>query len=125
MPSKFITHKNPDLDAIGFVYSARKKFGRHLGFELIDAPSLQQLKNPEIIVGDVGLKSHPELGHQPSLNNFDHHYGSAERSATYLFNQVYPVLAEKLVHYIDEVDTAKSHKSEQNSLLKQPRTLIS
>ena len=117
MPSlKIITHKNPDLDAIGFVYSARKKFGQDVDFQLVDAPSLQQLENPEIIVGDVGLKSHPELGHRPSLNNFDHHYGSAERSATYLFNQVHHTLSEKLVEYIDEVDTSKSQESERNAL---------
>jgi len=59
---------------------------------------LQQLENPEVIVGDVGLKSHPELGYNPALNNFDHHYGSAERSALYLFNQVYHTLSEELVH---------------------------
>ena len=84
MPPKIITHKNPDLDAIGFVYSARKKFGYETTFDLVEAPTLQHLENPEIIVGDVGLNSHPELVYNPSLNNFDHHYSTAERSATYL-----------------------------------------
>ena len=77
---------------------------------------MEQLKNPEIIVGDVGLKSRPELGHNPPLNNFDHHYRAAEGSATYLFNQAYHTLSEKLVHYIDEIDTSKSHKAKRNSL---------
>jgi len=98
MAPKLITHKHPDLDAIGFVYSARKRFGQEVDFELVETPSLQQLENPEVIVGDVGLKSHPELGYNPALNNFDHHYGSAERSALYLFNQVYHTLSEELVH---------------------------
>lgn len=116
MPSKIITHKNPDLDAIGFVHSAKKKFSYDTGLELVDAPTLQHLENPEVIVGDVGLKSHPELGYNPALNNFDHHYSTAEESATYLFNRSYPVLSQKLVDYIDEVDTAKSKGSERNSL---------
>jgi hypothetical protein len=116
MFSKIITHKNPDLDAVGFVYSARKKLEHEFSFELVEVPSLQQLKDPEVIVGDVGLRSHPELGYNPSLNNFDHHYGSAENSATYLFNQVHHSMSEKLVDYIDEVDTAKSRVGERNSL---------
>ena len=116
MSLKIITHKNPDLDAIGFVYSARKKFGRDIGFELVNAPSLQQLKMPEIIVGDVGVDSHPELGYKPSLSNFDHHYGAAERSATYLFNRCHSVLSKRLVDYIDEVDTGESGGSERKSL---------
>jgi hypothetical protein len=77
---------------------------------------LQELENLEVIVGDVGLKSHPELGYMPALNNFDHHYSTAERSATYLFNHTYPVLSKELVDYIDEIDTAKSNERARNSL---------
>jgi hypothetical protein len=116
MSAKIITHKNPDLDAIGFVYSARKKFGYDTTFELVEAPTLHHLENPGVIVGDVGLKSHPELGYKPALNNFDHHYSTAERSATYLFNHTYPVLYKELVNYIDEIDTAKTTKRARNSL---------
>ena len=40
-----------------------------------------------VIVGDIGLPGCEEIGHSPTLNNFDHHYSLADRSATFLFNQ--------------------------------------
>jgi len=49
-----ITHSNPDLDAIGFVYSARKVFGSKVPVEC-RVPTRQELEDPTVIVGDIGL----------------------------------------------------------------------
>lgn len=101
-----VTHENPDLDAIGFVYSAKKKFDSNIQVEC-RRPSRMELKDPKVIVGDVGLPDCAELGYNPALNNFDHHFGCAKNSATFLFNQKYHVLREDIVSYIDDVDLGR------------------
>ena len=103
-PTLIITHRDPDLDAAGFVYSARKVFG-----EAVPAkcrfPTRTELDAPAVIVGDIGLVGAEDIGYSPTLNNFDHHHSQAERSATWLFNQAYHALREDIVAYIDAVDT--------------------
>ncbi len=100
-----LTHPTPDLDAIGFVYSARKVFGAGTPVAC-RTPTREELADPAIIVGDVGLPGCEAIGHSPALNNFDHHYSHADRSATYLFNQKYGALREDIVAYIDALDIA-------------------
>mgnify|MGYP001033915123 CR=1 FL=1 len=99
-----ITHKNPDLDAIGFVYSARKTFGFEVPVEC-RMPTREDLEDPAVIVGDIGLLGCEELGYSPDHNNFDHHYSYAERSAVFLFNGKFWALRDDVVEYIDAVDT--------------------
>lgn len=110
-----ITHENPDLDALGFVYSARKKFGFHVPVEC-RRPSRGELENPEVVVGDVGLPDCLELNYNPSLNNFDHHFGCAKNSATFLFNQEYNVLRRDIVSYIDDVDLGRRREEAEVNL---------
>jgi hypothetical protein len=98
-----ITHSNPDLDAIGFVYSARKVFGSKVPVEC-RVPTRQELEDPTVIVGDIGLPGCEDIGYSPTLNNFDHHYSHAGRSATFLFNDRYQGLRADIVEYIDAVD---------------------
>lgn len=57
-----------------------------------------------MIVGDIGLPGCEAIGHSPALNNFDHHYSYADRSATYLFSQKNGALRADIVAYIDAVD---------------------
>lgn len=99
-----ITHSNPDLDAVGFVYSARKVFGSAVPVECRE-PTRTELEDSAVIVGDTGLPGAEEIGYNPSLNNFDHHYSHAERSATQLFNDTYHAMRDEIVAYIDAVDT--------------------
>ena len=99
-----ITHRDPDLDAVGFVYSARKVFGLEVPVEC-RPPTPPEMRDPTVIVGDLGLPGYEDIGHSPALNNFDHHYSHIEdRSATWLFNQVYDALRQDIVEYIDAVD---------------------
>jgi nanoRNase/pAp phosphatase (c-di-AMP/oligoRNAs hydrolase) len=99
-----LTHKNPDLDAIGFAYSTRKVFGSAVPMKC-GTPTREDLEDPAVIVGDIGVLGCEELGHSPEHNNFDHHYSHAERSAVFLFNQKYRALRADIVEYIDAVDT--------------------
>jgi len=99
-----LTHTNPDLDAIGFVYSARKVFGAGPP-AACRTPTRGELEDPAVIVGDIGLPGCEAIGYSPALNNFDHHYAHAERSATWLFNETYRVLRDDIAAYIDAVDT--------------------
>jgi hypothetical protein len=109
-----ITHSDPDLDAVGFVYSAKKRFGQEVPVEY-RSPCKEEMEDPKVVVGDIGLPGHPELGYRPELNNFDHHYGCAKNSATFLFNLKYPVLRKDIVDYIDSVDLGgKRDKGEIN-----------
>ena len=98
-----LTHPTPDLDAIGFVYSARKVFGAGTPVAC-RTPTREELADPAVIVGDIGLPGCEAIGHNPALNNFDHHYSHADRSATHLFNQTYDALRPDIVAYIDAVD---------------------
>lgn len=98
-----LTHPTPDLDAIGFVYSARKACGARTPVAC-RTPTRAELEDPAVIVGDIGLPSCEAIGHSPGLNNYDHHFSHADRSATYLFNQTYDALRPDLVAYIDAVD---------------------
>lgn len=110
-PRLVVTHENPDLDAIGFVYSVWKRFGWGipLEFKSPGKVELELLTDPSVIVGDVGL---PDccLGNNPDLNNFDHHYGCADRCATHLFNVKFPVLREDVTAYIDDVDWGRGRE---------------
>lgn len=99
-----LTHPTPDLDAIGFVYSARKVWGAGTPVAC-RAPSEAELLDPAVVVGDIGRPGCEAIGYSPALNNFDHHYAHAERSATWLFNQTYRALRDDVVAYIDAVDT--------------------
>ncbi len=98
-----LTHPTPDLDAIGFFYSARKVFGGATPVAC-RTPTREELADPAIIVGDIGLPGCEEIGYSPLLNNFDHHYSHADRSASFLFNQRYGALRPDIVAYIDAVD---------------------
>jgi nanoRNase/pAp phosphatase (c-di-AMP/oligoRNAs hydrolase) len=98
-----VTHANPDLDAIGFVYSARKVFGPEMPVKC-RVPTRQELEDPTVIVGDVGRPGCEDVGYSPVLNNFDHHYSYADHSATFLFNDKYQALRQNVVEYIDAVD---------------------
>ncbi|MBO3842948.1 MAG: hypothetical protein FGF48_11140, partial [Candidatus Brockarchaeota archaeon] len=60
--------------------------------------------------------NYPELGYNPDLNNFDHHYGCAGNSATFLFNQKYNVLPKDIVSYIDAADLGKKRNEEKMNL---------
>lgn len=111
-----LTHPTPDLDAIGFVYSARKVFGAETP-TACRAPTRGELEDPAIIVGDIGLPGCEAIGYSPDLNNFDHHYSHADRSATYLFNQKYRALRQDIVAYIDTVDI-KGGRQEATATLK-------
>jgi len=110
-----VTHKNPDLDAIGFVYSARKVFGFTVPVAC-RVPTREELEDPAVIVGDVGLPGCEDLGYSPAHNNFDHHYSHAERSATFLFNRKFGALGDDLVAYIDAVDTQGLQETTGSSL---------
>jgi len=99
-----LTHHTPDLDAIGMVYSAHKAFGQDVVVEC-RYPSPEELRDPAVVVGDIGLPGCEEIGHSPTLNNYDHHFSCAERSATWLFNDAHPVLRPDIVAYVDVVDT--------------------
>jgi len=112
-----ITHSNPDLDAVGFVYSARKVFGFNVLVKC-GLPTEDQLEDPTVIVGDVGLPGYEHLGYNPDLNNFDHHYSYAHRSATFLFNQKFQALREDIVEYIDAIDLWKPVREEPEANLK-------
>jgi hypothetical protein len=91
-----LTHPTPDLDAIGFVYSARKAFGA--GTPVVCRPPTEaELMDPAVIVGDIGRLGCEAIGYSPELNNFDHHYSHAGRSATFLFNQTYRALRDDIV----------------------------
>jgi hypothetical protein len=103
-PTLIITHHDPDLDAAGFAYSARKAFGQSVPAKC-RFPTRAELEDPAVIVGDIGLAGAEEIGHSPTLNNLDHHHSQAERSATWLFNQTYHALRDDIVAYIDAVDT--------------------
>ena len=104
-----LTHATPDLDAIGFIYSARKVFGAETSVTC-RPPTRAELEDPAVIVADIGLPGCEEIGHSPALNNFDHHYSHADRSATFLFNQKYGALREDIVAYIDAVDIAGARR---------------
>ncbi len=110
-----ITHGDPDLDAVGFVYSARKVFEPSVPVEC-RRPTREELEDPAVIVGDIGLPGCEAIGHSAELNNFDHHYSRASRSATYLFNHAYSVLATDLVEYIDQVDTQPDPEAMESML---------
>jgi hypothetical protein len=110
-----ITHDDPDLDAIGFVYTAKKVFGPEIPVEC-RKPTRQELENPHVIVGDIGLPGSEDIGHNPTLNNFDHHFSSADRSATFLVNDHYHALRWDIVEYIDAVDIAGSVQETDISL---------
>ncbi|MGQ9691847.1 MAG: hypothetical protein ACUVQY_11465 [Thermoproteota archaeon] len=112
-----ITHPNPDLDAMGFVYSAQKVFGSTVPV-VFRSPTEQDLKDLQVIVGDVSAPQYRELGNRPDLNNFDHHYGCAEHSATFLFNQKFRVLRDDIVKYIDASDLRGKVEEECESCLK-------
>ena len=99
-----VTHGNPDLDAIAFIYSARKAYGSTVPIEC-RSPTCDELGDPTVIVGDVGLPGCEDIGYNPTLNNFHHHYSSAEQSATLLFNGTYHSLNDDIVKYVDTVDT--------------------
>jgi len=98
-----ITHSAPDLDAIGFVYSARKVFSFEVPVEC-KTPTREDLHDSNVIVGDIGLQGYEDIGHNPALNNFDHHFSRADRSATFLFNNTYHALRQDIVDYIEDVD---------------------
>lgn len=99
-----ITHPTPDLDAIGFVYAARQVCGA--GTPVVcRTPTEAELADPTVVVGDIGRPGCEAIGYSPALNNFDHHYSYAERSATWLFNRTYRALRDDIVAYIDAVDT--------------------
>lgn len=100
-----LTHPTPDLDAIGFVYSARKVFEAETPVAC-RAPTRAELEAPAVIVGDIGLPGCEEIGYSADLNNFDHHYSHADRSATFLFNRKYRALRADIVEYIDALDIA-------------------
>jgi hypothetical protein len=110
-----ITHPNPDLDAIGFVYSAHKVFGSKVPVEC-RMPTQEELKDPTVIVGDIGLPGYEDIGYNPALNNFDHHYSHADRSATFLFNEEYHTLRQDIVKYIDAVDLRRQVEESEHSL---------
>lgn len=112
-----ITHTNPDLDAIGFVYSARKVFGFNVPVRC-GLPTRDQLEDPTVIVGDVGLPGCEHIGYNPDLNNFDHHYSYADRSATFLLNQKFHALQQDIVEYIDAVDLWRPIREEPEANLK-------
>jgi hypothetical protein len=98
-----LTHPAPDLDAIGFIYSARKVFGAGTP-AACRTPTRAELEDPAVIVGDIGLPGCEAIGYSPALNNYDHHYSNADRSATWLFNREYGALREDIITYIDAVD---------------------
>jgi hypothetical protein len=104
-----LTHPTPDLDAIGFVYAARKVFGPEAPVQCW-TPTRGELEDPAVIVGDTGLPGCEEIGYSPDLNNFDHHYSYADHSATYLFHQKYGALRGNIVEYIDAVDITGGQK---------------
>lgn len=99
-----LTHPTPDLDAIGFVYAARKVWGAETP-AACRPPTEAELADPTVVVGDIGRPGCEAIGYSPALNNFDHHYSHAERSATWLFNHTYRVLRDDIAAYIDAVDT--------------------
>ncbi len=103
-PTLLLTHPTPDLDAIGFVYAARKVWGAGTP-AACRAPTEAELADPAVVVGDIGLPGCEAIGYSPALNNFDHHYSYAERSATWLFNRTYGALRDDIVAYVDAVDT--------------------
>jgi hypothetical protein len=110
-----LTHPAPDLDAIGFVYSARKVFGGEKP-AACRTPTREELEDPAIIVGDIGLPGCEEIGYSTVLNNFDHHYSHADRSATYLFNQKFGALREDIVAYVDAVDLVGGREAAEATL---------
>jgi len=111
-----ITHRDPDLDAVGFVYSARKVFGPEVPGEC-RLPMPEEMRDPTAIVGDIGLPGYEDIGHSPVLNNFDHHYSHVEdRSATWLFNREYDALRQDIVKYIDNVDIAGGNEDLETTL---------
>jgi hypothetical protein len=110
-----LTHSTPDLDAIGFVYSARKVFGAGTPVAC-RMPTRQELEDPAISVGDIGLPGCEAIGYSPTLNNYDHHYSYADRSATYLCNQTYDALRPDIVAYIDAVDLVGGQEEAEATL---------
>ena len=110
-----LTHPTTDLDAIGFVYSARKVFGAGTPVAC-RTPTRQELADPTVIVGDIGLPGCEAIGYSPDLNNFDHHYSHVDRSATYLFNQTYDALRPDIVAYIDAVDLVGGQEEAEATL---------
>ena len=110
-----LTHKNPDLDAIGFVYSARKVFGSTVPVDC-RIPTREQLEDPAVVVGDIGLPGCENLGYSLAHNNFDHHYSHADRSATFLFNEAYRALRQDIVEYIDAVDICGGKEDSETTL---------
>jgi hypothetical protein len=110
-----LTHPTPDLDAIGFVYSARKAFGAGTP-TACRTPTRAELEDPAVIAGDIGLPGCEAIGHSPTLNNFDHHRSYADRSATYLFNQTYGALRPNIVAYIDAVDILGGQEEAETTL---------
>lgn len=112
---RIITHRDLDLDAVGFAYSARKVFGQDVPVEF-RSPTRQEMENPAIIVGDIGVPGCEDIGHDPALNNFDHHYSHANRSATFLFNHRYPALRQDIVDYIDAVDIRAGQEGSELTL---------
>ncbi len=57
-----LTHPAPDLDAIGFVYSARKVWGAEMP-AACRAPTRAELEDPAVIVGGIGLPGCEAIGH--------------------------------------------------------------
>lgn len=110
-----VTHADPDLDAVGFVYSARRVLDPAVPVAC-RRPTREELEDPTVIVGDIGLLGCEAIGHSPELNNFDHHYSPATRSATFLFNEVYGVMTPHVVEYIDQVDTRPSSEVMDSTL---------
>lgn len=110
-----LTHPTPDLDAIGFGYSARKVFGAGTP-TACRTPTQAELEDSTVIVGDIGLPGCEEIGYSPTLNNFDHHHSTADRSATYLFNQTYDALRRDIVAYIDAVDLVGGQEQAEATL---------
>ncbi len=110
-----LTHPTPDLDAIGFVCAARKVFGSDTPVTC-RPPTRAELEDPAVIVGDIGLPGCEAIGYSPALNNFDHHYRHADRSATCLFNQKYDALRRDIVAYIDAVDITGGQEEAETTL---------
>ncbi len=79
-------------------------------------PSREELEDPDVIVGDIGVPGCEAIGHRPEINNFDHHYSNATRSATFLFNEYYHAMREDLVDYIDQVDTRPCPEESESTL---------
>jgi hypothetical protein len=110
-----LTHPASDLDAIGFVYSARKVFGGETPVAC-RTPTREELADPAVIVGDIGLPGCEAIVYSPTLNNFDHHHSHADRSATVLFNQTYDALRPDIVAYIDAVDLVGGQEEAEGTL---------